>query len=154
MMRLLVCLALPAVTWACTCMSGAPPCEAAWKASAVFAGTVRTLTHDSNQPDSRGVIQANGYLGTHATFEVTEAFLGMEASVKSLRSAQAWEAGIAAMRSSPAKGMLFTRTKARMQGSGNEHLLPNRAGRKGSNRFGLLARLEASRAIRIRLWPG
>jgi len=78
MMRLFLSLALPAVTWACMCSSSGPPCDAAWKATAVFAGTVVELTRDAMPPDSRGVVQVSGFLGTHAIFEVTEPFIGIE----------------------------------------------------------------------------
>src|SRR5947207_2766231 len=79
MMRVLLFgLALPAVTWACTCTGNAPPCAAAWKSSAVFAGTVVELSRQEMQPNSRGEVQVNGFLGTHVTFEVAEAFIGME----------------------------------------------------------------------------
>ena len=78
MMRFLLGLALPVATWACSCSTGDPPCHAAWKASAVFAGTVVELTRDAMQPDSRGIVQANGFFGTHAIFEVAEGFIGME----------------------------------------------------------------------------
>jgi hypothetical protein len=78
MMRFLLSLALPAAMWACSCSpSDGPPCIAAWKASVVFAGTVVELTRDTRQPDSRGIVQVNGFLGTHAIFEVAEAFIGM-----------------------------------------------------------------------------
>jgi 5-hydroxyisourate hydrolase-like protein (transthyretin family) len=82
MRRLLVLMTLPAVASACSCAVGAPPCQAAWKAKAVFAGTVVDLTRDVMKPDSHGTVQVNGYLGTHAVFEVTEAFLGMEGRPK------------------------------------------------------------------------
>jgi hypothetical protein len=78
MMPCLLGLTLPAATWACSCSTGVPPCEAAWKASAVFAGTVVELTRDAMRPDSRGVVQVNGFFGTHAIFELTEDFIGME----------------------------------------------------------------------------
>ncbi len=79
MMRFLLGLALPVAIWSCSCSSSdGPPCNAAWKASVVFAGTVVELTRDTRQPDSRGIVQVNGFLGTHAIFEVAEAFIGME----------------------------------------------------------------------------
>ena len=78
MMRFLLSLALPAAAWACSCMTSGPPCDAAWKASAIFAGTVVELTRDMMPPDRRGEVQGNGSLGTHAIFEVSEAFIGME----------------------------------------------------------------------------
>ncbi len=77
MLRFLFALALPAILPPCSCMTGSPPCEAAWKASAVFLGTVAELTHERREPDASGSIQANGFLGTHATFEVAEALIGM-----------------------------------------------------------------------------
>jgi hypothetical protein len=78
MKRLLLCLAVPTLAWGCSCIAGGPPCEAAWKHAVVFAGTVVQLTHDTMQPDARGAVQVNGFLGTHATFAVTEGLLGME----------------------------------------------------------------------------
>jgi hypothetical protein len=30
------------------------------------------------QPDRRGIVQANGFLGTHAIFEVAEEYIGMQ----------------------------------------------------------------------------
>lgn len=71
-------IVLPAIASACSCVTSGPPCQAAWKTSAVFAGTVVGLTRDTMQPDSRGAAQANGFLGTHALFEVAEGFIGME----------------------------------------------------------------------------
>jgi hypothetical protein len=56
---------------------GAPPCQAAWTATAVFAGTVVDLTREQRPPDEHGVVQMNGYLGTQATFDVAEGFVGM-----------------------------------------------------------------------------
>src|ERR1700716_306926 len=76
MIRFLLSLALPAAAWACSCAGNGPPCDAAWRASAVFAGTVVELTRDAMQPDSRGIVQANGFFGTHAIFEVAEGFIG------------------------------------------------------------------------------
>ena len=78
MMRFLLGLALPAAAWACSCSTNGPPCDAAWKVSAVFAGTVVELTRDALQPDSRGEVQINGFLGTRAIFDVAEGFIGME----------------------------------------------------------------------------
>jgi hypothetical protein len=78
MLRFLFALALPAILPACSCMKGSPPCEAAWKASSVFLGTVAELSHERREPDAKGVVQANGFLGIHATFEVAEPFIGME----------------------------------------------------------------------------
>ena len=71
MTRLLLTLAIPATTWACSCMASGPPCEAAWKASAVFLGTVLDISRESAPKD--------GFLGTHVTFQVAEPFIGMEA---------------------------------------------------------------------------
>jgi hypothetical protein len=59
-------------------MSSGPPCQAAWKASAVFLGTVAEVTRESRQPESRGSVQVNGFLGTYAVFEIAEGFLGMD----------------------------------------------------------------------------
>ena len=78
MLRLLLVLALPVTGWACSCMASGPPCDAAWKTSAVFAGTVVDLTRKVMQPDSRGIVQGNGFLGTHVMFDVAEAFIGMD----------------------------------------------------------------------------
>jgi 5-hydroxyisourate hydrolase-like protein (transthyretin family) len=78
MLRLLLVFALPGFAQACMCSVSEPPCESAWKASAVFLGTVSELTRESREPDAQGVVQANGFLGTHAIFDVGEAFLGME----------------------------------------------------------------------------
>ena len=78
MLRFVISLALPAILPACSCMTGSPPCEAAWKASAVFLGTVAELSHERREADAKGLIQANGFLGTHARFEVVEPFIGME----------------------------------------------------------------------------
>jgi 5-hydroxyisourate hydrolase-like protein (transthyretin family) len=71
-------MAAPAILSACSCRDNGPACEAAWKAKAVFAGTVIALTRDVMKPDSQRSVQVNGYLGTHAVIEVAEAFLGME----------------------------------------------------------------------------
>ena len=71
MTRLLLTLAIPATTWACSCMASGPPCEAAWKASAVFLGTVLDISRESAPKD--------GFLATHVTFQVAEPFIGMEA---------------------------------------------------------------------------
>lgn len=77
MLRLLIALALPTILSACSCSMGSPPCDAASKASAVFLGTVQDLTYDRRQPDANGSIQANGFYGIHASFQVAEAFRGM-----------------------------------------------------------------------------
>jgi Carboxypeptidase regulatory-like domain len=78
MLRLWLVLAVPVTTWACSCAPPGPACEAAWKASAVFVGTVTDLTREHKTPDASGNIQINGFLGTRAVFEVSEAFIGME----------------------------------------------------------------------------
>jgi hypothetical protein len=78
MLGFLFALALPAILPACSCMTGSPPCEAARKASAVFLGTVAELSYERREPDAKGVVQANGFLGTHATFEVAEPSIGMD----------------------------------------------------------------------------
>jgi len=77
-MRFLLCTIFPAVVSACSCLESGPPCDAAWKASVVFSGTVVELTRDAMQPDNGGGLLVNGYLGTHAIFEVAEGFIGME----------------------------------------------------------------------------
>jgi len=66
---LLLTLAVPVAACACSCMIGGPPCADAWKASAVFAGTVEQVTYDSS---------GRPYLRVHVRFEVTEPFIGME----------------------------------------------------------------------------
>jgi hypothetical protein len=63
-------------------MTSGPPCDAAWKASAVFVGTVVELTRDVMPPDGKGVAPVNGFLRTHVIFEVAEAFIGMESRSK------------------------------------------------------------------------
>jgi hypothetical protein len=78
MVRVLVGVALPTIALACSCASGGPPCQAAWNASVVFVGTVVELSHDTTQPDSRGNVRINGFLGTHAIFEVAEGFIGIQ----------------------------------------------------------------------------
>src|SRR5690348_15483278 len=77
MMRFLLSLALPSATWACSCLASGPPCDAAWKASAVFVGTVVELTRDV-MPNGKGAAPVNGFLRTHVVFEVAEAYVGME----------------------------------------------------------------------------
>src|SRR5882757_8101077 len=84
MTRFLLALLLPTVGWPCMCSTSGPPCHAAWKTSAVFFGTVVDLTRDSMKPDNRGTVQVNGFLGTHAIFEVAEGFIGMVGRGKSL----------------------------------------------------------------------
>ena len=64
----------PAIAAGCSCSSSGPPCEAAWKASVVFVGTVVELTRDAPLRD----VAVNGYLGTHAIFEVSESFIGIQ----------------------------------------------------------------------------
>jgi hypothetical protein len=76
--RILVGVALPTVALACTCGVVGPPCQAAWNASVVFAGTVVELSRDNTQPDNKGNVLVNGFLGTHAIFEVAEGFIGIE----------------------------------------------------------------------------
>src|SRR5688500_15275320 len=34
----------PVTAWACSCAGSGPPCEMAWKADVVFAGTVLSIT--------------------------------------------------------------------------------------------------------------
>ncbi len=63
-------------------MSSGPPCQAAWQVHAVFLGKVIELHHDHKEPDSQGAVQVNGFLGTHALFEVSEPFLGMDGTAK------------------------------------------------------------------------
>lgn len=70
MRRLAIGLLFAVATHACSCAENGPPCEAAWKASVVFAGTVVDLTRDVRVPD--------GTLAVHVTFDVTEPFIGME----------------------------------------------------------------------------
>jgi hypothetical protein len=41
------------------------------------------------QPDSRGIVQANGFFGTHAIFEVAEGFIGMEGRAKRVEMSRA-----------------------------------------------------------------
>jgi Carboxypeptidase regulatory-like domain len=77
MLRFLLSLALPSATWACSCLASGPPCDAAWKASAVFVGTVVELTRDV-MPNGKGAAPVNGFLRTHVVFEVAEAYVGME----------------------------------------------------------------------------
>ena len=62
---------LPAASWACACLPPGPPCDAAWKASAVFVGTAVEVTHDLAS-------SADPFLRTHVVFDVTEPFTGME----------------------------------------------------------------------------
>lgn len=78
MRRLMLGFALPAATWACSCMGGGPPCASALGSSAVFTGRVMDVTRDPPQPDGSGSRRITGFPGTHVTFEVTEAFVGME----------------------------------------------------------------------------
>ena len=79
---LLLMAALPALP--CSCMSSGPPCEAAWKVDAVFFGKVVELHHDRKEPDSNGSIQFNGFLGTHALFEISESFRGITGGTKQI----------------------------------------------------------------------
>src|SRR6185369_5505449 len=60
----------------CSCFPSGPPCEAAWKSPAVFAGKIVELTRETRAPGPGVMI--NGFLGTHAIFEVTERFIGMQ----------------------------------------------------------------------------
>jgi len=76
--RLLIGLLLPVGMLACSCAPSGPPCEAAWRTPVVFAGKIVELTRETRTPDARGSVQFNGFLGTHAIFEVTEPFLGMQ----------------------------------------------------------------------------
>ena len=76
--RILVAVALPTVGLACSCISAGPPCQAAWNESVVFVGTVVELSRDTRQPDRKATVEVNGFLGTHAIFEVAEGFIGIE----------------------------------------------------------------------------
>lgn len=82
MVRILVGLILPGIGLACSCAGSSPPCQEAWRASVVFAGTVVDLSRDTMQPDSKGLVPVNGFLGTHAIFEVAEGFIGMQSRGK------------------------------------------------------------------------
>ena len=79
----LLAAALPALP--CSCISSGPPCEAAWKVDAVFLGKIVELHHDRKEPDSNGSVQFNGFLGTHALFEISESFRGIAGDTKQVK---------------------------------------------------------------------
>src|SRR5579871_3007299 len=70
----MICIFVPAIASACSCRPSGPPCEAAWRYSVVFAGTVVDLTEDAFSPAR----VAEGFLHTRVIFEVNEPFVGME----------------------------------------------------------------------------
>jgi len=62
------------------CMTPGPPCEEFWRANAVFAGRVISVTNDTENINSKEPIQLDASQAVHVVFAVSEPFRGISES--------------------------------------------------------------------------
>jgi len=62
------------------CMTPGPPCEEFWRANAVFAGRVISVTNDTDNMNSKEPIQPDASKAVRVVFAVSEQFRGVSES--------------------------------------------------------------------------
>lgn len=74
----LLAVLIPSLMYGCSCMRPGPACEAAWKADALFVGSVsRVNVNGSESGDGE-----NGFLRARVSLDVDESFIGVDGATK------------------------------------------------------------------------